>query len=74
NQVNAGICRGCILPAFTGKYPANACKYLPNYCFFGLSVHWFVEVDYGCSLLVASNGFVITNLSFMCRQTIFPPH
>jgi hypothetical protein len=55
-----GICRDCTLPVFTRKYPANACNFLPNYCFFVSSVHLPIGTGYGCSRLVASNGFVRT--------------
>ena len=63
-----GICRDCTLPVFTWKYPANACNFLPNYCFFLSSVHLPVETGYGCLALLASNGFVRTNLTFTCRN------
>jgi hypothetical protein len=74
NQWDTGFCRGCTLPVFTGKYPANACNFMPNYCFFVSSVHLPVEAGYGCSLLVASNVFVITNLTFTCRNKNNAPH
>jgi hypothetical protein len=64
----AGICTGCTLRVFTRKYPANTCNFLPNYCLFVLFVSWPVGTGYGCSLLVASNGFVRTNLTFTCRN------
>jgi len=51
-----------------------ACNFLPNYCFFVSSVHLPVEVGYGCSLSVASNVFVITNLTFTCRNKNNAPH
>ena len=54
-------CRGCTLPVFTWKYPANAWLFRSNYCFFVLFVSWPVEVGYDYSQSVASNGFVITN-------------
>jgi hypothetical protein len=44
------------------------CNFLPNCCFFVSSVHLLVEAGYGCSLSVASNVFVITNLTFTCRN------
>ena len=59
---NTGICRGCTLPVFTGKYPANAWLFQSNCCFFVSSVHLPVEAGYHCSLSVASNGFVRTKL------------
>jgi hypothetical protein len=65
---NTGICRGCTLPVFTRKYPANACNFLPNYYFFVLFVPLLVEAGFGCSFLVASNGFVRTNLTFTRRN------
>jgi len=63
-----GICRDCTLPVFTRTYPANACNFMPNYCFFVSSVHLPVEAGYGCLVLVASNGFVRTNLTFTRRN------
>jgi len=33
-----------------------------------------VEAGYGCSRLVASNGFVRTNLTFTCRNKNDAPH
>jgi len=69
-----GICRGCTLPVFTRKYPANACNFIPNYYFFVSNVHLPVEAGYGCSLSVASNVFVITNRTFTCRQKIMHPY
>jgi hypothetical protein len=65
-----GICRGCTLPVFTGKYPANAGLFRSNYCFFVLFVPLPVEAGFRCSFLVASNGFVRTNLTFTCREKI----
>jgi hypothetical protein len=50
------------------------CTFLPNYYFFVSSVHLFVEAGYGCSLLVASNVFVITNCTFTCRKKIMHPY
>ena len=44
------------------------CNFLPNCCFFVSSVHLPVEAGYGCSLSVASNGFVITNGDFMFQR------
>jgi len=55
-----GICRGCTLPVFTRKYPANAWLFPSTCCFFVLFVPSPVEFGYGCSWLVASNGFVRT--------------
>ena len=63
-----GICRGCTLPAFTRKYPANAWIFRSNCCFFVSSVHLPVEAGYGCSWVVASNVFVRTNRTFTCRN------
>ena len=57
-----GICRGCTLPVFTWKYPANACIFLSLYCFFVLFVPLPVEAGFGCSQSVASNVFVRTKL------------
>jgi hypothetical protein len=39
-----------------------------------LFVHLLVEAGYGCSLSVASNVFVITNLTFTCRNKNNAPH
>jgi len=61
-----GICRGCTIPVFTWKYPANAWLFRSNCCFFVSSVPLLVEAGYGCLVLVASNVFVITNLTFTC--------
>ena len=69
-----GICRGYTLPVFTRKYPANACNFMPNCCFFVSSVHLPVEAGYGCLVLVASNGFVRTNLTNSCKQKIMHPY
>ena len=44
------------------------CNFLPNYCVFVSSVHLAIEAGFGCSLLVASNVFVLTNLTFTCRN------
>jgi hypothetical protein len=47
---------------------------MPTYCFFVSSVHLLVGTGYSCSLSVASNGFVITNLTFTCRNKNNAPH
>jgi len=52
----------------------SVCNFLPNYCFFVWSLHLFVEVGYRCSLSVASNVFVITNLTFTCKRKIMHPY
>jgi hypothetical protein len=46
----------------------SACNFLPNYCFVVSSVHLLVEAGYGCLVLVASNVFVRTNLTFTRRN------
>jgi hypothetical protein len=69
-----GICRGCSLPVFTRKYPANACNFMPNYCFFVSSVHLPVGTGYGCSLLVASNVFVRTKPYLLPLNKDNAPH
>jgi hypothetical protein len=74
NQWDTGICRGCTLPVFTWKYPANTCNFLPNYCFFVLFVPWPVGTGYGCSLLVASNGFVRTKPYLLILKKNNAPH
>ena len=38
------------------------------------SVHLAIEAGFGCSLLVASNVFVITNQTFTCRNKNNAPH
>jgi hypothetical protein len=63
-----GICRGCTLPVFTQKYPANAWIFMPTYCFFVQGLPLLVEAGYSCSFSVASNVFVITNRTFACRN------
>jgi hypothetical protein len=63
-QVFAGAALYLYLPE---NILLSACNFLPNYCFFVSSVHLSIEVGYGCLFLVASNGFVRTNLTFTCR-------
>jgi hypothetical protein len=46
---------------FTRKYPANACNFMPNYCFFVMFIPLPVGTGYGGLVLVASNGFAIAN-------------
>jgi len=46
----------------------SAWLFRSNYCFFVSRVHLAIEAGFGCSLLVASNVFVITNLTFTCRN------
>jgi hypothetical protein len=69
-----GICRGCTLPVFTCKYPANACILLFLYCFFVQGLPLLVEAGYGCSLSVASNGFVRTKPYLLILNKNNAPH
>jgi len=69
-----GICRGCTLPVFTWKYPANAWICRSNCCFFVLFVSWPVGTGYGCSLLVASNVFVRTKPYLLILNKNNAPH
>jgi hypothetical protein len=64
-QAFAGAALYLYLPENILQMPAI---FLPNYCFFVLSVHLPVEAGYGCSFSVASNVFVRTNLIFTCRK------
>jgi len=70
-QVFAGAALYLYLPE---NILLSACNFLPNYCFFVWSVHLSIEVGYGCLVLVASNVFVITNLTFTCREKIMHPY
>jgi len=47
---------------------------MPNYCFFVSSVHLAIEAGFGCSLLVASNGFVRTKLYLLLLKKNNAPH
>jgi hypothetical protein len=69
-----GICRGCTLPVFTRKYPANAWLFRSNCCFFVLFVPLLAEAGYGCLVLVASNVFAITNLTLRAETKTMHPH
>jgi hypothetical protein len=64
-QALAGAALYLYLPA---NILLSACNFLPNYCFFVLFVPLLVEAGYCCSLLVASNVFVCTNLTFTRRN------
>ena len=74
NQWDTGICRGCTLPVFTRKCPANAWISRSNCCFFVLFVPLPVEAGFGCSWLVASNVFVRTKPYLLILKKNNAPH
>jgi hypothetical protein len=47
---------------------------MPNYCFFVQGLPLLVEAAFGCSLSVASNGFVRTKLYLLLLNKNNAPH
>jgi hypothetical protein len=66
---------GTALYLFLYCKPLNrACIFLSLYCFFVLFIPFPVGTGFGCSLSVASNGFVRTKLYLLLLNKNNAPH